>query len=59
MFLGVLRVVKTMKSAEINEKNQPPPYYDAATIHNISLATFHDGIATILTTEKLISNFIE
>ncbi|GAA3727999.1 hypothetical protein GCM10022378_16040 [Salinicoccus jeotgali] len=48
-----------MKSAEINEKNQPPPYYDAATIHNISLATLHDGIATILTTEKLISNFIE
>ncbi len=33
-------------------------YYDAATIHNISLATLHDEFATILTTEQLISEFI-
>lgn len=30
-------------------------YYDAETIHNVSLATLHNEFATILTTEQLIS----
>ena len=34
-------------------------YFDAETIHNISLATLHDEFATILTTEQLINNFIK
>ena len=39
-------------------KDQNDTYYDAATIHNISLATLHDEFATILTTEKLINDFV-
>ena len=40
-------------------KDQDDTYYDAATIHTISLATLHEEFATILTTEQLINNYIK
>lgn len=40
-------------------EDQNDKYYDAETIHNISLATLHDEFATILTTDKLIHDFIK
>ncbi|MEH7379123.1 cysteine hydrolase family protein [Bacillus sp. JJ1533] len=44
-------------TAAFGMKDQTDTYYDAATIHNISLATLHEEFATILTTEQLINNF--
>ncbi len=38
-------------------KDQDGTYYDAAAIHNISLATLHEEFATILTTDKLLNEF--
>jgi nicotinamidase-related amidase len=46
-------------TAAFGMKDQDDTYYDAATIHNISLATLHEEFATILTTEQLINNFIK
>ncbi|MEH7237671.1 cysteine hydrolase family protein [Bacillus sp. JJ1562] len=43
-------------TAAFGMKDQDDTYYDAATIHNISLATLHEEFATILTTEQLINN---
>ena len=37
-------------TADFGLKDQNDRYYDAETIHNISLATLHDEFATILTT---------
>jgi nicotinamidase-related amidase len=45
-------------TAAFGMKDQNDTYYDAETIHNISLATLHDEFATILTTEQLINDFI-
>ncbi len=45
-------------TAAFGLKDQNDRYYDAETIHNISLATLHDEFATILTTEQLINDFI-
>ena len=36
-------------------KDQNGTYYDATTIHNISLTTLHEEFATILTTDQLIN----
>lgn len=46
-------------TAAFGLKDQNGAYYDAATIHNISLAALHDEFATILTTEQLINDFIK
>ncbi|HWJ79464.1 MAG TPA: cysteine hydrolase family protein [Niallia sp.] len=46
-------------TAAFGMKDQNDTYYDAATIHNISLATLHDEFATILTTEQLITGYIK
>ena len=46
-------------TAAFGMKDQNDTFYDADTIHNISLATLHDEFATILTTEQLINNFIK
>ena len=46
-------------TASFGLKDQNNIYYDAETIHNISLATLHDEFATILTTEQLINDFIK
>src|SRR3954466_7251476 len=46
-------------TAAFGLKDQNDRYYDAETIHNISLATLHDEFATILTTERLINDFIK
>lgn len=46
-------------TAAFGLKDQNDRYYDAETIHNISLATLHDEFATILTTEQLINDFIK
>ncbi|MGE7875555.1 cysteine hydrolase family protein [Bacillus paramycoides] len=45
-------------TAAFGMKDQNGKYYDAETIHNVSLATLHDEFATILTTEQLINDFI-
>lgn len=44
-------------TAAFGMKDQNDTFYDADTIHNISLATLHDEFATILTTEQLINSF--
>lgn len=46
-------------TAAFGLKDQNDKYYDAETIHNISLATLHDQFATILKTEELINNLIK
>ncbi len=46
-------------TAAFGLKDQNDKYYDAETIHNISIATLHDEFATILTTEQLINDFIK
>ncbi|QIW79431.1 cysteine hydrolase family protein [Bacillus tequilensis] len=46
-------------TAAFGMKDQNNTYYDANTIHNVSIATLHDEFATILTTEQLITDFIK
>lgn len=46
-------------TASFGMKDQNNKYYDAETLHEISLATLHDEFATILTTEQLISEIIK
>ncbi|WP_269774899.1 cysteine hydrolase family protein [Bacillus siamensis] len=46
-------------TAAFGMRDQNGTYYDAAAIHNISLATLHDEFATILTTDQLINDFIK
>ncbi len=46
-------------TAAFGMKDQNDTFYDAETIHNISLATLHNEFATILTTEQLINHFIK
>ncbi len=46
-------------TAAFGMRDQNDTYYDAETIHNISLATLHDEFATILTTDQLINDFIK
>jgi nicotinamidase-related amidase len=46
-------------TAAFGMKDQSDKYYDAETIHSISLATLHNEFATILTTEQLINDFIK
>lgn len=41
-------------TAAFGMKDQNDIYYDAETIHSISLATLHDEFATVVTTEQLI-----
>jgi nicotinamidase-related amidase len=41
-------------TAAFGMKDHNGKYYDAETIHNISLATLHDEFATVLKTEELI-----
>ncbi|WP_039044596.1 cysteine hydrolase family protein [Sporosarcina sp. ZBG7A] len=40
----------------LNDQNNI--YYDAETIHNVSLATINDEFATVLTTNQLINDFL-
>ena len=42
-------------TASFGMKDHNGKYYDAETLHNISLATLHDEFATILTTEQLLN----
>jgi len=46
-------------TAAFGIKDQNDKYYDAETIHNISLATLNEEFATILTTEQLIKKVIK
>lgn len=57
--LGFATYLISDATAAFGMKDQNEIYYDAATIHNISLATLHDEFATILTTEQLINDFIK
>src|SRR5690606_7016704 len=41
-------------TAAFGMEDQNGTYYDAETIHNVSLATLHEEFATIITTEQLI-----
>lgn len=43
-------------TAAFGLKDQNDTYYDAETLHAISLATLHEEFATILTTEQLVIN---
>ncbi|MEK5485134.1 cysteine hydrolase family protein [Lysinibacillus sp. FSL M8-0355] len=45
-------------TAAFGLKDQNDKYYDAETIHNISLAILHDEFATVLTTDQLINDFL-
>lgn len=45
-------------TAAFGLKDQNNIYYDAETIHNVSLATIHDEFATVLTTDQLINDFL-
>lgn len=44
-------------TAAFGMKDHNDIYYDAAAIHNVSLATLHEEFATILTTNQLINEF--
>ncbi|MEH7247323.1 cysteine hydrolase family protein [Neobacillus niacini] len=57
--LGFATYLISDATAAFGMKDQNDTFYDAATIHNISLATLHDEFATILTTEQLINEFIK
>ncbi|MFL0507182.1 isochorismatase family protein [Ureibacillus sp. 179-F W5.1 NHS] len=46
-------------TAAFGLKDQNDRYYDAETIHNISLATLHDEFATVVTTEQLMNKFLK
>ncbi|MFJ7934018.1 cysteine hydrolase family protein [Sporosarcina sp. NPDC096371] len=43
-------------TAAFGMKDQNDTYYDAETLHAISLATLHEEFATVLTTEQLVSD---
>ncbi|WP_078554392.1 cysteine hydrolase family protein [Bacillus alkalicellulosilyticus] len=45
-------------TAAFGMKDQDNTYYDAATIHSISLATLHEEFATIRTTDELINEIL-
>ncbi|WP_226528752.1 cysteine hydrolase family protein [Metabacillus niabensis] len=57
--LGFSTYLISDATAAFGLKDQNDRFYDAETIHNISLATLHDEFATILTTEQLIKDFIK
>ncbi|MGM7635033.1 cysteine hydrolase family protein [Bacillus sp. Hm123] len=57
--LGFSTYLISDATAAFGLKDQNDRYYDAETIHNLSLATLHDEFATILTTEQLINDFIK
>lgn len=46
-------------TAAFGLKDQNDRYYDAETIHHISIATLHDEFATVLTTEQLMNKFLK
>jgi nicotinamidase-related amidase len=55
--LGFATYLISDATAAFGMKDHNDTYYDAVTIHNISLATLHNEFATLLTTEQLINNF--
>lgn len=57
--LGFATYLISDATAAFGMKDHNDTYYDADTIHNVSLATLHDEFATILTTEQLINDFIK
>lgn len=57
--LGFNTYLVSDATASFGMQDQNKRYYDAESIHDISLATLHDEFATILTTKQLISKFIK
>ncbi|MFD1171118.1 cysteine hydrolase family protein [Oceanobacillus picturae] len=57
--LGFNTYLVSDATASFGIQDQNGKYYDAESIHDITLATLHDEFATILTTEQLISKFIK
>ncbi|MGM7722170.1 cysteine hydrolase family protein [Metabacillus sp. Hm71] len=55
--LGFKTYLISDATAAFGMKDQNNTYYNAETIHNVSLATLHNEFATVLTTEKLIKKF--
>ncbi|MDQ6598945.1 cysteine hydrolase [Bacillus salipaludis] len=55
--LGFKTYLISDATAAFGMKDQNNTYYNAETIHNVSLATLHNEFATVLTTEKLINKF--
>ncbi|SDK36169.1 cysteine hydrolase family protein [Sediminibacillus albus] len=52
--LGFLTYLVSDATAAFGLTDQRDIYYDAETIHNVSLATLHDEFATVLSTEQLL-----
>lgn len=54
--LGFNTILVSDASAAFGIQDHNGKYYDAETIHSISLATMHQEFATIVTTEELINH---
>lgn len=57
--LGFKTYIISDATAAFGMKDHLNKYYNAETLHDISLATLHDEFATILTTEQLINEIIK
>ena len=55
--LGFKTYLISDATAAFGMKDENNTYYNAETIHNVSLATLHSEFATVITTEKLINKF--
>ncbi|MBT2659222.1 cysteine hydrolase [Bacillus sp. ISL-18] len=55
--LGFKTYLISDATASFGIKDENNTYYNAETIHNVSLATLHNEFATVITTEKLINKF--
>ena len=53
--LGFHTYLLSDATAAFGMRDQNDQYYDAETIHTISLATLHEEFATVITTEQLIN----
>ncbi|GKV68962.1 putative isochorismatase family protein YrdC [Sporosarcina sp. NCCP-2716] len=56
--LGFTTYLVSDATAAFGLKDQNNHYYDADTIHNITLATLHEEFATVLTTDELMNDLL-
>src|SRR5690625_788381 len=57
--LGFETYLVSDATAAFGLKDQNDIFYEAAIIHEISLATIHDEFATVISTEQLLTKFSE
>ncbi len=57
--LGFKTYLISDATAAFGMKDHNDKYYDAETIHSMSIATLHDEFATILTTEELLNKITQ